>query len=177
MATKNPRLTQRHEQGLTIIELMIAMVVLAVGILASMALVITAINGNFRSKQQSNSTALTQMVTEKIMSVPANTSPTLSISDCVNPTPYSVSTTAGGAPLAASGDVDYTQAVVANYNMPYTDCATAGRQATYDVRWNIQTLSPYTKLLTVSARLKSVGKNASAFAPVVTIRTLVGMGT
>jgi Tfp pilus assembly protein PilV len=170
----------RGQDGLTIIELMIAMVVLAVGILASMSLIIMAINGDFRSKQQSNSTALAQMVTEKIMSIPATTSTTLTITDCTN-TSYGVSTTGStagsGAPLTSSGDVDFTQGTVANYNMPYTDCATAGRQATYDVRWNVKTLTTYTKLLTVSARLKSAGNSASLYAPVVTIHTVVGLGT
>lgn len=171
------------QDGLTIIELMIAMVVLAVGILASMSLVIMAINGDFRSKQQSNSTALAEMVTEKVMSIPAYSSPTLTLTDCTN-TNYSVSTTGSstgaGAALTSSGDVDYTQATVANYNMPYTDCATLGRKATYDVRWNIKTLSPYAKLLTVSARLTTVTSEATGgavFGPVVTIRTIVGQGT
>ena len=169
--------------GSTIIELMIAMFVLAVGILASMSLVIVAINGDFRSKQQSNSTALAQMVTEKIMSIPAFSSPTLTLTDCTNAN-YNVSTTGSaagaGAALTSSGDVDFTQAAVANYNMPYTDCATLGRQATYDVRWNIKTLSTYTKLLTVSARLRTTATRATGgavFAPVVTVRTIVGQGT
>ena len=165
----------RHhcEEGLTIIELMIAMVVLAVGILASMSLVLVAINGDFRSKQQSNSTALAQMVTEKIMSIPAITSTTLTITDCAG-TNYNVSTAAGGASLASTGDVDYTQASVTNYYMTYQDCATANRQASYDVRWNITAPSKYVKLLTVSSRLRSAGTSGSRFAPVVTIRTIIG---
>lgn len=73
--------------------------------------------------------------------------------------------------------MDFTGATVTNYYMPYTDCATLNRQATYDVRWNIKTLSSYTKLLTVSARLRSVGSNARVYAPQVTIRTVVGQGT
>jgi prepilin-type N-terminal cleavage/methylation domain-containing protein len=168
------------QDGLTIIELMIAMVVLAIGILGSMSLVIMAINGDFRSKQQSSSTVLAQMVTERIMSIPATTATTLTITDCTN-TNYNVSTTGStagsGAPLTSSGDVDYTQAAVANYNMPYTDCGTASRQITYDVRWNVKNLTSYTKLLTVSARLRSAGNNGAVFAPVVTIRTVIGLGT
>lgn len=173
------------QDGLSIIELMIAMVVLAVGILGSMSLVVMAINGDFRSKQQSNSTAMAQMVTEKIMSIPAWNNATLTITDCI-PANYSVSTTGSttgaGAPLTSSGDVDYTQAKVANYNMAYTDCGTANRQMTYDVRWNIKTIAndPYIKILTVSARLNSVTNGAtsgSVFGPVVTIKTIVGQGT
>jgi len=171
----------RKQDGLTIIELMIAMVVLAVGILGSMSLVIMAINGNFRSKQVSNSTALAQMVTEKIMSIPAYTNPTLTLTDCTG-TNYNVSTAAGGGALNSAGDVDYTQAKVTNYNMAYTDCGTANRQMTYDVRWTITAIpnNTYAKLLTVSARLNAVTNGATAgavFGPVVTIRTVVGQGT
>jgi prepilin-type N-terminal cleavage/methylation domain-containing protein len=171
-----------NQAGLTIIELLIAMVVLAVGILGSMSLVIMAINGDFRSKQQSNSTALAQMMTEKIMSIPAYTNPTLTLTDCTG-TNFNIATAAGGGNLTSSGDLDYTQAKVANYNMAYTDCGTANRQMTYDVRWQITAISApsvYTKLLTVSARLNTVSNGAtsgSVFGPVVTIRTLVGQGT
>jgi len=170
----------RKQDGLTIIELMIAMFVLAIGILASMSLVIMAINGDFRSKQQSNSTALAQMVTEKIMSIPAYTNPTLTLTDCAG-TNFNIATAAGGGALNSSGDMDFTQAQVANYNMAYTDCGTANRQITYDVRWRITTISTYAKLLTVSARLNKVstagGTSGSIFGPVVTIKTIVGQGT
>jgi hypothetical protein len=116
------------------------------------------------------------MVTERIMAVPANNSTVVTITDCTN-TNYNVSTGAGGAPLTGSGDVDFTQATVANYNMSYTDCGTQGRQATYDVRWNIQASSGFAKLLTVSARLKGGGPTRFSYSPPVTIRTVIGMGT
>lgn len=169
------------QHGLTIIELLIAMVVLAVGILASMSLVIMAINGDFRSKQQSNSTALAQMVTEKIMSIPAYTNPTLTLTDCTG-TSFNIATAAGGGALNSSGDEDYTQAKVTNYNMAYTDCGTANRQMTYDVRWKVTAIpnNTYVKLLIVSARLNAVTNGATTgavFGPVVTIKTLVGQGT
>jgi len=176
--SKNNRAAD-NQNGLTIIELMIAMFVLAVGILGSMSLVIMAINGDFRSKQQSNSTALAQMVTEKIMSIPAYTNPTLILTDCTG-TNFNIATAAGGGALNSSGDMDFTQAKVANYNMAYTDCGTANRQMTYDVRWKITAISTYAKLLTVSARLNTVTNGAtsgSVFGPVVTIKTIVGQGT
>jgi prepilin-type N-terminal cleavage/methylation domain-containing protein len=163
---------------MTLIELMIAMVVLAVGVAGSMALVIRAISTDAASRQLSNSTALAQMVTERIMAIPANNSTIVTIIDCTN-TSYNVSTSAGGPSLTTYGDVDFSQATVTNYNMSYTDCDTSGRQATYDVRWNVQTIlgSSYAKLLTVSAQMKSAGTNRILFAPVTTIRTIVGQGT
>jgi len=171
--------TAHRESGMTLIELMIAMVVLAVGIVASMALVLVAIGTNGSSRQLSNSTALAQMVTERIMAVPSQTSTIVTITDCTN-TAYNVSTSVGGAPLTSTGIVDYSQGTVANYNMTYTDCATNGRQSTYDVRWNIQSIANsngYVKLLTVSSQLKSAGKSAVIYAPPATIRTVVGQGT
>jgi len=102
MRRNKTRRAANNQEGLTIIELMIAMFVLAVGILGSMSLVIMAINGDFRSKQQSNSTALSQMVTEKIMSIPAYTNPTLTITDCAG-TNFSIATAAGGGALNSSG--------------------------------------------------------------------------
>ena len=166
----------RRQSGMTIIELMIAMVVLAVGILGSMALVIRAVQGDQVSKQTSNSTALAQMVTERIMAVAANAGTVATITDCSGAT-SNVDTVAGGAALTSSGDVDYTQATVTGYYMPYKDCGTTGQQVTWDVRWNIVALSSYAKLLTVSTQLKSAGGNRIIFAPVVTIRTIVGQGT
>jgi type IV pilus assembly protein PilV len=168
----------RRERGMTMIELMIAMVVLAVGIVGSMALVVRAIGGDAASKQLTNSTAVAQMVTERIMAVPASTNTTLTITDCTN-TSYNVSTNVGGPAVTSSGDLDFTAATMAGYYMPYTDCGTLNRAAAWDVRWNIQavTNSSFTKILTVSAQLKSAGNNRMVFAPVVTIRTIIGQGT
>lgn len=166
----------RKERGTSLIELMIAMTVLAIGVVGIMPVVGVAMAGNNRSRQQSNSTALAQMVTEKISSVTASNSPTLTITDCAGNS-STLATAAGGSPLTSSGDVDYTQAAVSNYQMSYTDCAVGGMQFTYDVRWNITQPSTYTKLVTVSARLQTAGGSPKFFALPVTVRTLTGQGT
>lgn len=170
----------RQQGGMTLIELMIAMLVLAVGILASMGLVVRAISGDAWSKQLSNNTVLAQTITERIMAVPAQNNTPLTIYDCTTNPPANVATQPGGAPLLSSGEVDFTQGAVANYQMYYTDCDTSGRQATYDIRWNVQAIANSlgnVKLLTVSAKLKNAGKNAVLFAPEATVRTIVGQGT
>jgi prepilin-type N-terminal cleavage/methylation domain-containing protein len=165
------------QRGMTLIELMIAMVILLVGVTASMSLVGLSIGTNGRSRQQSNSTAISQMLAEKISSVKASTSPDLTVTDCTGAS-FTVSTTApGGSPLTSAGDVDYTHAAVTNYQMLYTDCGTSGRQITYDVRWNIQQPSAYVKLITVSAKKQSTLTDPRYFASPVTVRTLVGQGT
>jgi len=171
----------RQQGGMTLIELMIAMLVLATGIMASMGLIVRAISGDAWSKQLSNSTVLAQTVTERIMAVPATTNSTsLTITDCTG-TASPVSTFTGGAGLNSNGEVDFTQSAVTNYQMYYTDCDTNGHQATYDIRWNVQAIANSNgnvKLLTVSSQLKQVtGTNRVVFAPEATVRTIVGQGT
>ena len=175
---KTNSMSRRQQRGMTIIELMIAMVVLAIGVVGSMTLVVRAIGGDAASKQLSNSTVLAQAVTERIMAIPAATNTIVAITDCTT-TAHNVSTSPGGPAVTSSGDLDFTAAAVANYQMSYTDCDTNGRQAVYDVRWNVQAIanSNYAKVLTVSAQLKSAGNNRMIFAPVTTIRTIIGMGT
>lgn len=176
---------KKNQLGINLIELMIAIVVLMVGILGSMSLIIVAIGTNGRNRQQSNSTVVAQMITEKIMSVPASTSPTLSITDCsgaaqnINTTG---SSTGAGATLLSSGDVDFSQTLggtgaPAGYYVQYTTCGTAGRQSVYDVRWNIKSLSASAKLVTISTRLKSAGKDPRVFAFPVTIRSMIAQGS
>jgi prepilin-type N-terminal cleavage/methylation domain-containing protein len=179
MRPRKPNSRSRQQGGMTLIELMIAMLVLAVGIMASMGLIVRAISGDAWSKQLSNSTVLAQTVTERIMAIPAQNNTIVTIYDCTN-NPSSVNTSPGGATLLSTGEVDYTQGAVANYQMYYTDCDTNGRQATYDIRWNVQAIANSVgnvKLLTVSSRLKNAGKNAVLFAPEATVRTIVGQGT
>jgi type II secretory pathway pseudopilin PulG len=176
---------EKNQRGIYLIELMIAIVVLMVGILGSMSLIIVAIGTNGRNRQQSNSTVVAQMITEKIMSVPASTSPTLTITDCsgaaqnINTTG---SGTGAGATLLSSGDVDFSQTLggtgaPAGYYVQYTTCGTGGRQSVYDVRWNIKSLSSNAKLVTISTRLKSAGKDPRVFAFPVTIRSMIAQGS
>lgn len=180
MMRRQKKSASRKQGGMTMIELMIAMVVLAIGIIGSMALVIRAIGGDSWSKQLSNSTVLAQTVTERMMAIPAATNLTnLTITDCAGNI-STVSTFPGGPTPTSTGDLDFTQAIVANYQMYYTDCDTNGHQAIYDVRWNVQSITGsngYVKLVTVSAQLKKAGHNAMVFAPVATVRTIIGQGT
>ena len=166
---------------MSLIELMIAMLVLLVGLVATMSLVAIAMSGNGRSRKQSGSTATAEMVVETISAPKASISPVLALIDCTGVS-GTIDTAAGGAPLTSTGQIDYSQAAVAGYQMNYTDCngngtANAGRQTTYDVRWNIQQVTPYVKLLVVSAKQISAGTDLKLFALPVTIRTVIGQGT
>jgi Tfp pilus assembly protein PilV len=169
----------RNERGMSLVELLIAMVVLLVGLVGSMALVAISMANNGRSRQQGNSTIVSQLITEEISSVRATISPVLNMTDCAG-NAFNVSTAPGGSLLTASGDVDFTKAPVANYQVLYTDCGTVGRQVTYDVRWSIQQPTPNVKFLTVSTQKLNVSQtrfDLKYFSLPVTIRTLIGQGT
>lgn len=179
--------TTNKQNGSSLIEMMIALVVLTVGLLGSMALVSVAIGGDYRSKSDSTSTALAEMVAQKISAYPVCNgcapAPAVSLTDCAgNVHPISVTGVAGGAGanLTANGRIDYAQgfaAVPANYAMRYTVCGvTNGTQATYDVRWNINLLpSNSSELVVVAAQTINANKATPlANAPAVNIRTVIG---
>lgn len=177
---------KNRESGSSLIEMLIAIVVLTVGLIGSMAMVGVAVRGDYRSKTDSTSTALAQMVAQKISTVPVCNAAcgavaSVSVTDCAgNVRTINVSGTAAGAgaPLTADGKIDYTKATVANYSMYYQECGvTNGARATYDVRWNIQTIpSNDAELVVVGARLENSANSVSngINAPAVNIRTIVG---
>ena len=179
LTMKRKRSSQR---GTSLIELMIASLVLTIGVLGCAVLIPIAIGTNSRNRQQSNSTVIAQMTMEKILSQPASSSAGLTITDCAGTAnAISVTGSAGGsgATVLATGSIDFTAAqgsggAPVGYYMDYVTCGTAGRQSRYDVRWNIQTPSNFVSLVTVSARLKGAGSNAILFSLPVTIRTMVG---
>ena len=185
------RIWRNRQSGMSLIELMIAMTVLVVGMLALMTLVTTAISSNNRNKLDTTGTTLAQTVLEGIAAQPATLGATFTLTDC-NPaaaTSWTIGTAGAaspgaGAQLDANGNIDFAgqtySALVAaspNYGMKYVTCGVSGAQATYDVRWNVRTLTAFTKLVTVSARqlgVSTTGANLPFFSPPITLRTIAG---
>ena len=182
-----------REAGSSLLELAIAGFVLTVGMLGGMVLITTAIANNGRNKTDSTATLLSQMTLERIASVPANATATstpssnVTIVDC-NPSVAAASQTVNtlgaggngaGAPLTAAGNIDFTATQVTGYSMMYYNCqaSTGDRQAVYDVRWNVKTISGNAKLVTVSAQLSgaSAVNDPNRFAPPVSLKMIVGL--
>lgn len=176
------------QQGLSMIELLIAMTVLAVGVAGILSLILLAIAGNSRSKGDTTGTMLAQLVIEQIEAQPANAGGTLTIQDCSPPANANrtIALAPGGAQLLADGQIDWGQnpgAIANGYQMFFRVCAPNNAGLSYDVRWNITAQAgspsgPLTKLVTVSAR-PAAAQLAGAdrlkwFAPPVTLRTIVG---
>ncbi len=180
---------QMHrEGGMSLIELMLAMTMLAVGLAGVLVLITTAISSNNRNKLDTEATLTAQAMLDTIAAQTTNNS--LTVTDCagtvttVNTVGSATAGSALGAALTSAGTVDFTQAqsaIASGYKASYVTCGSAGRQITYDIRWNILTIDNFSKLITVSARqagAAQVGANTSLrfFMPPVTLRTIAVLG-
>jgi Tfp pilus assembly protein PilV len=172
------RRRQRSGQaGVTMIELMIAGVVMVVGFLGMMILITTAIATNNRNKMDTNATLAAQMVFEEIRSdIATGASPTLT--DCGGNTwTIGVGSNTVGSTTGATlngANIDFTAAKVTDYSMDYKVCTANGGQATYDVRWNVQTLTSGASLVTVGAKARGASSDLKYFALPVTLRGIAG---
>lgn len=174
----------KKERGTSLIEMLIALLVLTVGLVGSMAVVGVAIGSNSRSKKDTTSTALAEMVISRISSVPIGGGvTTVTFTDCAGnnvTVATSGSSTGSGANLTSSGKVDFSQSyssVTSNYKMQYTVCGVnAGTQRIYDVRWNITSIGSPAKeeFVVVGARSVDTSGTAQQRASSVNIRTVVG---
>jgi prepilin-type N-terminal cleavage/methylation domain-containing protein len=168
---------RRAQRGMSLIELMIAMVVLAVGMGAIMGLFVMAISNNSRNKIDTGGTLVAQVTLEQIVAVPANQPIVILITDCAG-NDHRVSTANGGPALDANGNVNFNIAPIAGYRMLYVTCGAGGQRVTYDVRWRVERPSAFTKLVTVSSRqlgAEQAGASARLFAMPTTLRTIGGI--
>lgn len=160
------------KKGMTMVELMIALTILAIGLLSLMGLIMTATATNSRNRLDSSGTFVAQQFMEAFMNQP--TSGNVTIKDCAGNT-ITVATagpgTAGnsnGANLTSDNSgIDFTQAssgITANYSATYVTCGNGGMSATYDVRWNVRTIDTYSRMVTVAARHNPVIGNGTKLA-------------
>jgi type II secretory pathway pseudopilin PulG len=150
-----------------LLELMIAIVVLAIGMTGVLPLLVSAMYTNNRSGNDTSSTMAAEHVLEQIAAEAANSSTSLTITDCAG-TSWNINTAGAasgggnsgsyggnGATLTSTGNVDWTQAysgVPSGYAMKYVACGAGGQQMIYDVRWNVVTLSNTARMIFASAR-------------------------
>ena len=165
--------------GMTLIELMIAMTVLAIGLPACMMMVVMGMQTNSRNKTDTTATILDQEIVEKFATLKQYPKPMfVNIYDCAlsagAANVHQASLGAGVAPAGSGaalytganasevGNIDWTQAAPAvatsasqGYAMQYQTCS----GETYEVRWNVMEISPNPNSrisqLTVSARPRS----------------------
>jgi Tfp pilus assembly protein PilV len=173
-----------------LIELLISMVVLLVGLGGMLIMLVSAMYTNTKAGNDTTSTMVAEHVLEQISAQPANAIDNLSITDCAGNL-LDIATVGAvkgagsganggnGAALTAAGQVDWTQAaggIPAGYNIQYVACGNANRRTTYDVRWNVMTMSAYTRMVVISARPStSTMSGGLRFVVPANLRTIGGM--
>jgi len=179
MKQQHPIRTRTTGQaGFSLIEVLVAMVVLGVGLLGSIGLICAAAASNSGSKLNTTAATLAESTLERLVAVPqgGGNGPLTSLTDCQGNV-FSMDTSLGGSPAPPSGPItaiDFHQAPVPNYSMQYVMCS-GGQNLTYDVRWRVDagpTIA--TQLITVSVRSQTTAGPAAALARPITLRTLRG---
>jgi prepilin-type N-terminal cleavage/methylation domain-containing protein len=184
------RFDGRRQEGFTIIEMMIAIIVLAVGLLAMAGLLAQAATSNNRNKVDSTATMVAQAVVEQINSTIIGGG-TATLTDCEG-TAHAIDTgvaVGDGAKVTSDGSkIDFIDTAPPDgYHMDYAVCGTDPdvgnpRKVVYDVRWHLDTIAASggvtgTYLITVGAVVKGAPaptRNLRAFAFPTNLRVLVG---
>jgi Tfp pilus assembly protein PilV len=178
------------QRGSSLIELMIAMLVLATGLGALTTLITACMVTDNRNSKDTSATLLAQKVIEELSAQNTNAPNAVVLTDCagnnwtIPSTPGAAGPAGQGAALATSvsspyyGGIDFTQsagAVPAGFSMQYVDCSVNGTQTTYDVRWNVMTVTANsTRLITASARQRGSTSDGLHYAIPVTLRAVGG---
>lgn len=186
------------ESGMTLIELLVAMAVLAIGMLGSMVLIVAGMQTNTRNKTDTTGAVLDQVVIEEFATLrnyPKTSA--VNIYDCSTGSGnlhlaslgQGAGPTGNGATLDSAGNIDWTQSAptlatstTSGYAMRYQTCS----GDIYEVRWNVMEVNPNPNsrisLLTVSSRqiaAQAAAQNAGAknqailYARPTTLRTLI----
>lgn len=178
------------QRGSSLIELMIAMLVLATGLGALTTLITACMITDNRNSKDTSATLLAQKVIEELSAQNTNSTTAVILTDCAGnnwtiPSTQGAAAPSGqGAALATSasspyyGGIDFTQAIGAvpgGFAMQYVDCNANGTQTTYDVRWNVMTVTANsTRLITASARQRGSNGANLFYALPITLRAIGG---
>ena len=149
------------QSGTSLIEVMLASLMIMVCALGILGLISATIATNHRNKVDSTQTMLAKSIVEQVHSTLIGTG-TSSLTDCSGTT-WTIDTAPGGADLSSSG-IDFSQTSVPdNYHMTYvvkSPCTSTGvQQASYDVRWHVDlvgapTTPTNTYMITVAAQMQ-----------------------
>jgi hypothetical protein len=167
---------------MSMVEVMIASLILLITSLGVIGLVWTAILTNNRNKVDSTQTMLAESIIEQVNSTIIG-SGSSALTDC-DGTTWTINTQKGGSTLSVGG-IDFTQtSPPTDYFMTYVlraPCEPDGDiVASYDVRWNVQIvgedvgMSTNTFLVTVGSRRTGSGNSLIVDSPPIAMRVMVG---
>jgi len=180
------RKARNPQAGMTLVELLISMFVLAVGLGALAQLFFVASATNTRNIRDTSSVMISKMFLEAAMSQHINSANPTFVTDCQGNV-WSVGVADAAAPNGAGALLDNNPAsitygsinrlgqtyaaVPANYKAQYVDC----NNLRYDVRWNSMTVTPgVARLITVSTQLQPNQNESLTFTIPVSLRGIGG---
>lgn len=201
IVSKQP--SAHRQSGMSLMELMVALLLLALGMAATLPLFTMALLGNNRSKIDTQAVLISQVVLEETADAAKTngtgaTAGSVTVMDCrgnqivdaggapVTIYAYGCTNAAGcGCPLkSGTSDIDWTasQSSCAGSYAYYSSCGdTPESRAVYEVRWNIKPVNGLSdsEIVSVSSRLKGseAGSNnfrLTEFTIPVTLHTLYG---
>ena len=156
------RNSKKSQSGISVIEVLVATMILLISSLSILGLVATSIATNNRNKMDSTGTMLAQSVLEQIKATIIGSEDS-SLTDCTG-TLWTINTAPGGSALNGTR-IDFSEtSPPTGYHMIYvvkSPCNNYGTQEmTYDVRWHVDIVGAdatpsqptNTFLLTVAAR-------------------------
>lgn len=187
----------RWQQGFSLLEFLIAMVILTIGVGGLLPLMLASITLDKKAAGDTTSVMVAEVVLEQISAAGANYSGVLPnpIQDCATPAnSWNIDMTSAvvgggsagqyggnGAQLTNQGAIDWTQSynnVPAGFAMKYVACSTTNdTPVTYDVRWDVirTSSSDSTKMVVISARPFISQPWAMGYIAPINMRTIVGM--
>jgi prepilin-type N-terminal cleavage/methylation domain-containing protein len=156
------RSTERRSQGFTLVETLMAIVILGIGVMSLASLIPAATQNDYRSRIDTTATFLAARELEQILQQQFTA---ISFTDAPDGAGNAVNVNlgAGGATLTANGEIDYSQpigAVPAGYRRDYVIAAGAAgtpkvNATVYDIRWSIGVNGANVKRIVISARQRN----------------------
>jgi Flp pilus assembly protein TadG len=170
------------QSGVSVIEVMIATLVLMICSLGIVGLISASIVTNNRNKLDSTGTMLTQAVVERVKSTIIGTG-TSSLVDCSGSV-WTIETAPGGAALSGAR-IDFSESSPpADYFMSYivrSPCNSTGSEiTTYDVRWHVEVVGAAagtptnTYMVTVGARMQGHSNGNMFYSLPANYRVMAG---
>jgi type IV pilus modification protein PilV len=139
--------TRNKDQGFSLIEVMVAMMILTVGLLSLAQMMVVATQSNSLSGRMTSCSALAKEQLERIKAAPFYTDPAALLRNPI---------------LAAGGDVNAT---VGGYSQMYDpEGIPTNAQGMYEVRWTITDVPTALPLAMVSIQVRCLAANPDQFS-------------